>query len=49
MSHSVETFIALDLQSLLWPPIIISNYHFKSYEVYPLLCTEGRWVSGNLL
>lgn len=49
MSLCGDTFIALDLQSLLWPPTIISNYRFKSYKAHPLLCTEGRWVSGNLL
>lgn len=49
MCHCGDTVIALDLQSLLWPPTIISNYHFKSYKAHPLLCTEGRWVSGNLL
>lgn len=49
MSLCGDTVIALDLQSLLWPPTITSNYHFKSYKAHPLLGTEGRWVRGNLL
>lgn len=49
MSLCGDTVIALDLQPLPWPPTIISNYRFKSYKAHPLLCTEGRWVSGNLL